>query len=45
MTFDELVAKVLPIFPDAIFDEVEGTGEIIISTGVTVDHLLTGEGM
>lgn len=41
MTFDELVAKVLPIFPDAIFDEVDG--EIIISTGVTVDHILTGQ--
>lgn len=45
MTFDEMVAKVLPIFPDAIFDEVEGTGEIVISTGITVDHLVSGEGM
>ena len=31
MTFDEMVAKVLPIFPDAIFDEDE-IGELVIST-------------
>jgi len=30
MTFDEMVAQVLPIFPNAIFGEVDG--EIVIST-------------
>ena len=32
MTFDEMVARVLPIFPEAIFDEDE-IGELVISTG------------
>ena len=30
MTFDEMVAKILPIFPNAEFSEIDG--EIIIST-------------
>jgi hypothetical protein len=30
MNFDEMVAQVLPIFPNAIFGEVDG--EIVIST-------------
>ena len=30
MTFDEMVAKILPIFPNAEFAEVDG--EIVIST-------------
>lgn len=30
MNFDEMVAQVLPIFPDATFAEIEG--EIVIST-------------
>ena len=30
MTFDEMVAKILPIFPNAEFSEVDG--EIVIST-------------
>lgn len=40
MTFDEMVGKVLNIFPNALFDEVEGTGEILVSTGIRVDDLL-----
>jgi hypothetical protein len=40
MTFDEMVGKVLNIFPNALFDEVSETGEITISTGVRVDDLL-----
>ena len=35
MTFDEMVGKVLNIFPNALFDE-EVTGEIIISTGIRI---------
>ncbi len=31
MTFDEMVAQVLPIFPNAIFGEIDG--EIVVSTG------------
>ena len=32
MTFDEMVAQVLPIFPNAIFSEDE-LGEVVVSTG------------
>lgn len=46
MTFDEMVAKVLPIFPNAIFDEDE-IGELVISTGMRLDNdnLIPFEGM
>lgn len=46
MTFDEMVAQVLPIFPDAIFDEDE-IGELVISTGMRLDNdtLIPFEGM
>jgi hypothetical protein len=32
MTFDEMVAQVLPIFPDALFHDGD-EGEIVILTG------------
>jgi hypothetical protein len=32
MNFDEMVAQVLPLFPDAIFDQ-DAIGEVVISTG------------
>ena len=38
MNFDEMVAKVLPIFPDAIFDEHMDNGELIISTGFRLSN-------
>jgi hypothetical protein len=34
MTMDELMAQVLEILPEAIFDEEMETGEIVISTGL-----------
>jgi len=34
MNFDEMVAKVLPIFPYATFAEIEG--EIVISTNMAL---------
>lgn len=37
MTFDEMVKKVLPLFPDAIFGE-DGLGEITISTGFRLSN-------
>ena len=45
MTFDEMVAKVLPIFPNAEFSEV--SGEVIVSTGMRLDNdtLIPFEGM
>jgi hypothetical protein len=44
MTFDEMVAKVLPIFPAAIFGEDE-LGEVTISTGFRLvnDNLVSME--
>jgi hypothetical protein len=33
MNFDEMVAQVLPIMPDAIFDEGIN-GEVVIATGL-----------
>lgn len=46
MTFDEMVAQVLPILPNAYFDEDE-LGELIISTGMRLenDTLIPFEGM
>ena len=46
MTFDEMVAQVLPIFPNAIFDE-DVTGEVVVSTGMRLenDTLIPFEGM
>ena len=32
MTFDEMVGKVLELFPEALFHDDE-TGEVVISTG------------
>jgi hypothetical protein len=34
MTSDELMTKILEIFPNAIIDEEYGTKEIVIATGV-----------
>ena len=44
MTFDEMVAQVLPIFPNAIFGE-DTLGEITISTGYKLinDNLIPME--
>jgi hypothetical protein len=46
MTFDEMVAQVLPIFPNALFDE-GNEGEVVISTGMRLDNdtLIPFEGM
>ena len=33
MTFDEMVAQVLPLFPDALFSEGEN-GEVVVATGL-----------
>lgn len=46
MTFDEMVAQVLPIFPNALFDE-GSEGEVVISTGMRLDNdnLIPFEGM
>lgn len=37
MTFDEMVGKILEIFPDALFSE-DHSGEINISTGMTLKN-------
>ena len=37
MNFDEMVAQVLPIFPDAIFDE-GFEGEVVIATGFRLNN-------
>lgn len=37
MTYDELVASVKELMPDAIFDKTYRTGEIVISTGLTMN--------
>ena len=37
MNFDEIMGKVLQIFPDAIFAEDE-LGEVTISTGFTLSN-------
>lgn len=37
MNFDEMVAQVLPIFPDAIFGE-DALGEVTISTGFRLSN-------
>lgn len=34
MTYNELMAKVLEIFPEAIIDEDAATGEVTIATGL-----------
>lgn len=46
MTFDEMVAQVLPIFPNATFDE-DMLGEIVVATGMRLenDTLIPFEGM
>lgn len=36
MTYDELVARVKELLPDAIFDKTYRTGELVISTGLTI---------
>lgn len=36
MTMDDLMKVVLAIMPDAIFDNEYRTGEIVISTGLTI---------
>jgi hypothetical protein len=37
MDFDELLAKVLPIFPDALFSEGH-EGEVVIATGLRLNN-------
>ena len=46
MNFDEMVAQVLPIFPNATFDE-DMLGEVVIATGMRLDNdtLIPFEGM
>ena len=34
MTMDDLMAQILEILPNAIFDEEITTGEVVISTGL-----------
>lgn len=46
MKFDEMLGKVLEIFPEALFHDDE-TGEVVISTGFRLegDNLVPMEGI